>query len=656
MSTRARRASAERRPPPVTGSRTETADPEVPPVPLRHPAFLAALAVTAACVVITVTFRLWDSDFWQHLAVGRKIWKLGRVPGEHLWTWPSYGQPEVLVSWGFRALLWPFWQAGGIGGAFAWRWITTLAAFAILLLTARRMGARGFLALLVIAWTALPYAQRSQLRPETLVAPLFALQLWIHESRRSPNPDGTPGPDRTSWLPLIALLWANVHISYWIGLAVQFVYFAQAWVAERGGRDMFRNMPVRLAVIGLLSGAASFVNPFGWRALAQPFEYWLTWRHEPIFQTISELGPIDWSANVRNLLPLLVVAWPLAIAVRAARRRFDVAEVMLAALFLALTLSAQRFVGFLALAATPFLARDLGELAPSRGRFASPWLRAAAVSILMVAISLAEWRDPALLRGVGIDGRPHPIAAADFMEREGVRGRGFNTFSLGGYLLWRFPRENDRLPFMDIHQSGSREDRRLYALASTREDAWRELDRRHRFDWVLLNRRHVGDDRSLDILDADSTFALVFLDDAAALWVRRGGPMSTVAARRVYRWLHAGSEAAPLTGEAAADPARRPEVEREVERLVRESAFHASGRMLEANLRVMDGRLEDARTALLGALAVDPDYPFANERLAIVALELGRHNEAERAVRREMELQGRTARLKELLVKTKSIP
>lgn len=620
-------------------------------LPIRSPAYLAALVVVFACIALTVTFPLWDSDLWQHLAVGREIWRSGGVPAIHLWSWPTYGLTEVLPSWGFRALLWPFWNAGGVGGGFVWRWLTTLAAFALLLAAARRMGARGFAPLVVMAWAALPYAQRSQLRPETLASVLFAAQLWIHESRRAED-----GADHTRWLPLIALLWANVHISWWIGLAVQAIYFADAWWSRRSGTSA----PLaRLAVIGALSGAASLVNPFGWRALAQPFEYWFRWRHEPIFQTISELQPVDWAANVRNLLPLLVVVWPVLLFVRARRRGLDLAELLLAALFLTLALGTQRFAGFLALAAAPFVARDLDEWIRAR-RWPAWTSRAsvgAAIAMLLAVLgSLPQWTDPAEPRGFGLDARAYPAAACDFIERETVRGRSFNDFQFGGYLLWRFPGERDRLPFMDIHQSGTREERRLYALASTRGDAWRELDRRHRFDWVLLNRRHLTDQRSLDIADADTAFALVFADDVAALYVRREGPLRALAARAGYRWLHAGSEAAARTREAAADPARRPDLAAEIERLIASSPQHAGGLLLRSNLEAMDGDLPAALSSLRAALEVDPDFPFANERLAVVALELGHAREAERAIQREIGLQGKTPRLRDLLARARALP
>ena len=140
--------------------------------------------VAAAIVVLAVTNLLTTPDFWQHLLVGKAIWQLGRIPQEHLWTWPSYGQREVLPSWGFRWLLWPFYSIAGGLGLQAWRWLTTLAAYAAALVAARTLGARGLTPLLVISLAALSYRTRAQVRPETLVAVLLAVELMLLERRR----------------------------------------------------------------------------------------------------------------------------------------------------------------------------------------------------------------------------------------------------------------------------------------------------------------------------------------------------------------------------------------------------------------------------------------------------------------------------------------
>src|SRR5262245_14374918 len=102
-----------------------------PPLPLTHPAVLLAIAAAAAAIVLSVSFRLADTDLWQLLVVGKATWSLHRIPTTDLWAWPHHGAPQVASSWLFRALLWPLWDLGGVAGLYAWRWASTLAAFAL---------------------------------------------------------------------------------------------------------------------------------------------------------------------------------------------------------------------------------------------------------------------------------------------------------------------------------------------------------------------------------------------------------------------------------------------------------------------------------------------------------------------------------------------
>src|SRR5262245_19442348 len=88
----------------ASASRTPSSPgaPRQPPIPLRHPAWWLAGAVAALVVLLSVTFVIFEKDFWQHLAVGRALWQLGHVPTTHIWTWPTYGEPAITPSWGFR--------------------------------------------------------------------------------------------------------------------------------------------------------------------------------------------------------------------------------------------------------------------------------------------------------------------------------------------------------------------------------------------------------------------------------------------------------------------------------------------------------------------------------------------------------------------------
>src|SRR5205085_8441979 len=106
--------------------------------------------------------------------------------------------------------------------------------------------------------------------------------------------------------------------------------------------------------------------------------------------------------------------------------------------------------------------------------------------------------------------------------------------------------------------------------------AWVDLDARRHFDYLLWRRSGYGSERLLDRFDADSAFALVFLDDAAALYVRRDGILAPIAAAFQYRAIAAGPAKWHTLGIAAsADTALRNTIIRELERESASSPEHA---------------------------------------------------------------------------------
>jgi len=595
----------------VKPAKAARAKPPEAALTLRHPAAMLLLVLLSLAIAGLVTHRLADPDLWQHLRVGRTIWERHAVPRVHEWTWPRFGEREVLPSWLFRAALWPFYAAAGAWGLQAWRWLTTLGAFALLALTARRLGARGMLPWLALLLCALVYRQRSQVRPETLVAVLLAFELLLLERVRA-------GARRAAWgLPAVALVWANAHISYWIGIALALLF-----VADIGWRE--RRLPRELVLALAGSVATSFVNPFGWASLWQPFDYQLHLSHDPLFRTIAELKPVDWSQNVWNGLPLLVAGWPLLALARARRAGVDAVEWGLLFGFGALGLSAQRFLGFFAIVAAPYVTRDLAALCAGR-RALAPWPRALAVSAAGVAMVALELSHARLAFGPGIDTRFAPVAACDYIEQAGVRGRALNEFWQGGYLLWRFWPQRDRLPFIDIHQSASPADRALVARLGDDPLAFPALDRERHFEWVLTTNSRSLSGGLANELDADSSWRLVFYDDAALLYVRRDGALAPIAERDGYRLLCGGDDGLSRLGaRVEGDSVARVALAGELARAVRSSPEHAGlAHRLLANLALVERRWTDALAELDAAIASGVDVPGLRERRAQVAAMVG---------------------------------
>ena len=597
------------------------APPIPPPLMSRGPLAVAA-AAAALCALAACTFPIYDPDIWQHLVVGREIWQTHAVPHTQLWTWPTHGAHDVLPSWLFRAALWPFWKLGGVWGLFAWRWLTTLAAFGIAWLAARRMGATGVAPLVMLVWCALFWRGRSQMRPETFAGILLAAEIFLLESRRAGAKalrPASPWRDPAMGLVPIAVLWANAHISYYLGFIVSGAYFLDDLVHRGRGRA-----PGALALAIAAAAAASLVNPFGWHALVQPLQYFSVWRHEPVYQSIGELGPIVWDVHGRDGLPIWLVLVVAAALARWRSRGLDVAEAVLMLVGLCQALATQRFLGYAALMLAPFAARDTGDWVSRRrwpAALHTPARRVALAALASVGLTLPTLAQPVSGFGFGWVHAIYPERASDWIEQHGVRGRSFNVFSFGGYLLYRFYPDPGRLPFMDIHQAGTREIRYLYAFSLQDSTAWRTLDGRYRFDWVLIPPALPASPDLADFLDADSTWALVFTDDAASLWLRRGGACDSLARTQAYRYVPGGAKAVGALGERAVrDSTARGPIAAELARAIASSPWNARARSFAGTLALLEARWGDAREQFGEAVRQQPLLGDLHERLGLALL------------------------------------
>lgn len=583
--------------------------------PPKRSTEIVLAAVAGLVVVLSVTHMIFETDFWQHLAVGRAIWTTGAVPTTQIWSWPTYGVVDTTssYSWLFRFLIYPVWSAGGVLGLFGWRWITTLITFALLWKTARTLGAREPAVSVVLILCALVYRQRTQVRPETLAAILLAALLLLLERRRGGS------RDHPLWLVGILWLWANTHVSYYLGFVVLVAHALNDVLQPRtvGGRARSKSLwPVCLA-----SAAACFVNPYGWRALWQPLQYFFVLRHEDIYRNIGETRALDWAWNARNGFPLVLLAWMTLQLWRARRGRFDPVESGLFVVSTAQALAAGRFLGFWALFAGPYLARDLADWLRAR-KWNQTHARGAAIAGvvgcgLLVTVELTR---PDLPFGVGLVPGSYPRPALDFMAREDIRGRIFNSFHFGGYLLWRFWPDRSRLPFMDIHQSGTAAERYMYTYARARRDGWLAVKERYQPDIVLARRLRIRGDSLTDFVDADTAWALVFADDLAALYVRRAQVSSGMLDRNAYALVPGGVARLRLIQERHGDHAFRQALRAELDRMIAASPLNSIASSFRGTVNLADGRLDEAETDLERAHEVDPLVPHYHLQRGRIAM------------------------------------
>ncbi len=476
-----------------------------------------------AAVVGAVSFSLAAGpeasyDIWWHLATGRWICDHGRVPHSDPFSWTAQGHRWIAHEWAADVVLFAIHRHLGMQGLVLWRQLLAAAICVAAALLAVRLGAAPWAAGICGIWLAWAIDPAINARPQ-LLSPLLLLLAWhaLEASRQG---------HRAALLCLapIAAIWVNVHGSFPLLILLIAVYAVEAALTCESLRAAARALAEH-AAIAAGAGVVFLLNPNGLHGVIYPLSYIggsLKWATDLVLEFQS---PRFDAGSFSGSLFLLVLAAPmLAVSGRRARPM----ELILLVLTGAAFLRWRRMVTIFAATASAILAPHLAQIGaaaarslPAEGSRISP-ATARAIALLclaLVALSL-PWLAP------GTAGPPPflvPDRAAAFAEINGIRGRLFNTYRFGGYLLWRFypkpivfidGRADAYPPVVGQH----------YLTIDRAKPGWRKLLERYKIDWVLIDRNRP----LAACLRLLPDWVQVYGDRLCVIFVRRGGPNDAV--------------------------------------------------------------------------------------------------------------------------------
>ncbi len=469
---------------------------------------------------------IFDFDFGTHVATGRWVVAHGAVPETDPFTYTVSHRPFLAYAWLFDVGVFELYRSLGAHGLTAVRWLLLMATGLLLVDVLRIRHCTALTASALGLATLFMCEVRFAIRPELVSDLLSATTLWVLERRRQ-------GRKAPLWLlPVAQLIWINTHL-YVFGWAILAIYTLDEVVRRRSLRTP-------LAAAAAVCVAVLFVNPYGYRAILEPFLLAVRMGGGNVYgQWIRELkSPLGFSADARLSLYLHAIWILLAVgaasfAIHVWRRRWVDAALVL--VFGGLALLSIRNVVLFGVTTLPSLCVAVDDAVGAlRGRF--PGDRAfkrAGQIVLAGVLAVAAITTLRVVTGSYYDSGSRPtrfaseidrvsfgLDAADWLADHDLKGNGFNSFNLGGTLLWRDPAHK---VFIDSRGDvGGEELMRLY-LAASHPDFWDRAQRRFGFEYAIFGHRDDG----LPLvrkLWADPAWKPVYLDGTALVFVRRDGP------------------------------------------------------------------------------------------------------------------------------------
>jgi hypothetical protein len=414
---------------------------------LDHVWIFAALAFVSLRVLLT---PVPPHDFWWHMATGRIIVATGAIPIVDSFSFTQPGAPFYNQSWLAQVLIYALFQLGGAPLLVLVQALMLAAAYGLLLhLSVRQSGAMRLSAGFLLVGTLLASFDNWAVRPQSYAIPLFITYLYVLTAWRDPRGPRRPG----LWpplllLPLLGVLWVNLHGSFVLGGALIALTFVgeglRRWFA--GQAEAVRPPLWHLIPIGVLTGLSWLINPTGWQVIGYVRDLLGS---SQVTLLVTEWAPPSIRETNGAIFFLFVIAGIVILSY--ARRRPDPVDMLLAGAFLWLALGASRNNIWFVAVATPLLTRQLAAWWPDDRRDHAafqglPLLNAVLIGIIGLMLLLAlPWVKPHLALpptvGAVIDAST-PVAALEALQADPARPeRLFHAMSFGSYLIWAAPEQ-----------------------------------------------------------------------------------------------------------------------------------------------------------------------------------------------------------------------
>ena len=432
---------------------------------------------------------LGDAGIGWHIRNGEIMLQTHAVTRADPFSSTMNGRPWYAWEWLYDVGIAAVHHVAGLNG------VVLVTAFVIALsffLLFRFLLARGTdlpLAVLLLVLAVGGSAIHLLARPHVVSWLLTLVWFYLIESSES-----AANSRRLYWLPVIMLLWTNVHGGFLMGFVLLAIYLVDALLYYRENRKLVG----KLWVVAGLSFLATFVNPYGYGLHIHVYQY-LSNRF--LMNHIDEFASPNFHGVGQQCFLLLLLISIAAVAARRERVRTSHLLLMLFAAYSGLYASRNLPLSsmFLVLIAGPILSRAMANgprifsrmhafsertaIVEARSR-AHLWPMLAIVLAAVVFAGKGSFAGRQIMNA-HFEGKRFPVEAAAAIETMGLPPTIFAPDYWGGYLIYRFyPRM--RVVVDDRHDLYGETFLRQYLATIHLAPDWMKLLDDNHVDWALL--------------------------------------------------------------------------------------------------------------------------------------------------------------------------
>src|SRR3989344_5661198 len=416
-----------------------------------------ALVFVLAGILFIHNLTSINTDIGRHIKLGEVIWQTKEVPKINLFSYTAPDFPFINHHWLSEVIFYGVYSFGsnwvnGLKLIIVFKAIILLGTYFILFLSVRKHNIFAVVSSFVVS--VFIFSARTEPRPEIFSYLIFAAYLLIIyraspvRSSLAEVPQGTRalGTSETSngiswlWLlPILQLLWVNLHIYFIIGPIIYFFFLFEKYVFTRS--CLYRQD----LVIGLAIILVNFVNPNFIDGALYPLRVFSNYgysvaENSSLFFLAKYFG--KWALQDKLFLVsvfILVGSFIFSFWENKAKIKTRIFDLMLFAATTVLSFKMQRNIPLYALSLWPVMAKNLDDF--SNLEKLKRWFYACAIFVLVASIYLVisgrfyNWLDSAKTFGLEVSSAAQD--GTDFVKMNKIQGPVFNNFDIGSYLAWQ---------------------------------------------------------------------------------------------------------------------------------------------------------------------------------------------------------------------------
>ncbi len=473
-----------------------------------------------------------DGDTGWHIVTGQSIIETLKVPFSDPYSHTLPGTSWTAHEWFAEVIFAAAHYAAGLNGVVVLTAIVIGLTFFYLYRQMLFIGAGTLAAAAMTILAASASTLHWLARPHVFSFPLTLAFIVILENYQRGR------TDRLKFLPLLMVLWVNVHAGYILGLMLiglyavgnLLIHFASGGSAEHMAR--FK----KLSLLCAATLAATFANPHGPMILYFPFH--LVGR-EYIMDNVREWVSPDFHTNHSFEIMLVAVISIFALS----RKKPDIFEGGASLMLLHMSLYSARYIPLMALIVVPMAAGRLGGVledlaaAASGSRVARRirervaalsertakmqsrlgghlWIYGAVATCVLIALNGGRLGHAELMDYTHRKDR-FPVDALKFAMENDIQGKMFNNDGWGGYIIYKCYPEY-RVFFDGRSDMYGVDFMKEYVKVARAELGYEDVLDKYGVDWVIYN----ANSPICQLLAESGKWKLVYADEVADILLR----------------------------------------------------------------------------------------------------------------------------------------